>query len=69
MKRKSSLAILFAATLYLSQPALPWGTRAHAVIDRTAIDTLPDDGPVFLKKYVELHRWFSKYSRYMALSI
>jgi len=53
MKRKPSFAILLAATLSLSQPALPWGTRAHAVIDHTAIDTLPDDGPVFLKKYVE----------------
>jgi len=32
---------------------LAWGTRAHAVIDRTAVDMLPDDGPVFLKKYAD----------------
>jgi hypothetical protein len=30
-----------------------WGGRAHSVIERTAIDALPADGPVFLKKYVD----------------
>jgi hypothetical protein len=53
MKCRSSFAVLLIAALSLPQPAFPWGTRAHAVIDRTAVDTLPDDGPVFLKKYVE----------------
>jgi len=53
MKCTSSLAVLLVAVLSLPQPAFPWGTRAHAVIDRTAVDTLPDDGPVFLKKYVD----------------
>jgi hypothetical protein len=53
MKRQSSLAILLAGWLCLPQQAFPWGTRAHAVIDHTAVDTLPDDGPVFLKKYVD----------------
>jgi hypothetical protein len=51
MKRRSFLAILLVAALCIPGPAFPWGTRAHAVIDRTAVDTLPDDGPVFLKKY------------------
>lgn len=32
---------------------MAWGTRAHAVIDRTAVDMLPGDGPVFLRKYVD----------------
>ena len=31
--------------------AIPWATRGHAVIDKTAVDALPADGPVFLKKY------------------
>jgi hypothetical protein len=53
MKRRSSLAILLVAALCIPEPAFPWGTRAHAVIDRTAVDTLPDDGPVFLKKYAD----------------
>ena len=53
MKRTSCVAALLVVILGLPQPALPWGTRAHAVIDRTAVDTLPADGPVFLKKYVD----------------
>src|ERR1700728_4168289 len=53
MKRTSSLAVLLAAALCIPVPAFPWGTRAHAVIDRTAVNTLPADGPVFLKNYVD----------------
>ena len=45
-------ALLFTVCL-TPQSTLAWGTRAHAVIDRTAIDSLPDDGPVFLRKYVD----------------
>lgn len=32
-------------------PALAWGDRAHAMIDRAALATLPADGPAFLQKY------------------
>jgi hypothetical protein len=53
MKLKSSFAILVVAAMCIPEPGYAWGTRAHAVIDRTAVDTLPDDGPVFLKKYVD----------------
>jgi hypothetical protein len=53
MKRRYSLPLLLAAALCIPAPAFPWGTRAHAVIDRTAVDTLPADGPVFLKNYVD----------------
>ena len=53
MKRRSSLVIFLVAALCIPEPAFPWGTRAHAVIDRTAVDTLPDDGPIFLKKYAD----------------
>src|SRR5260370_41931665 len=52
MKGRSSFAVLLIAPLSLPEPAFPWGARAQAVIDRTAVDALPD-GPVFLKKYVE----------------
>lgn len=30
-----------------------WGQAAHAVIDRAAIEAIPDDGPVFLRKHVD----------------
>lgn len=51
MKRthKQVAALLFF-TLF-SQAASPWAWRGHEVIDKTAVDALPDDGPVFLKKY------------------
>jgi hypothetical protein len=53
MNRRSSTAALLVAMMCLPQAAYPWGARAHSVIDRTAVDTLPDDGPVFLKKYAD----------------
>jgi hypothetical protein len=53
MYAKSSVALLLIGLLATPQAGLAWGTRAHAVIDRAAVDMLPDDGPVFLKKYVE----------------
>jgi hypothetical protein len=53
MNRRCYVAALLVATLGIPETAFPWGTRAHAVIDRTAVDTLPADGPVFLKKYVD----------------
>jgi hypothetical protein len=53
MKRSSCLAALLVPILCIPEPAFPWGTRAHAVIDHTAVDTLPGDGPVFLKKYAD----------------
>lgn len=43
----SALLLVFA----FPQMASPWATRGHSVIDKTAVDALPDDGPVFLKKY------------------
>jgi hypothetical protein len=53
MNRRSSTAVLLLAMICLPQAAYPWGGRAHSVIDRTAVDTLPEDGPVFLKKYAD----------------
>ncbi len=41
------VALLFAPPL----PAYGWGHRAHSVIDQAAVETLPADGPIFLKKY------------------
>ena len=53
MKRQSYLATLLMSILCVPQPGFSWGKRAHSVIDRTAVDTLPGDGPVFLKKYAD----------------
>jgi hypothetical protein len=53
MIRSVSFTLSLVLLLGMSPSAYPWGTRAHAVIDRTAIETLPDDGPVFLKDYVD----------------
>ncbi len=53
MKTKYAPAILVIFALCIPQISFGWGHRAHAVIDRTAVDTLPEDGPTFLKKYVD----------------
>ena len=53
MNRRSSVAALLIAMLFTPEAAYPWGVRAHSVIDRTAVDMLPEDGPVFLKKYAD----------------
>jgi len=46
--------ILLAAALSLSPTiAHAWGGTAHAVIDRAAIDAIPDDGPVFLRRHAD----------------
>jgi hypothetical protein len=43
-----------AATLALLPTAAhAWGGTAHSVIDRAAIDAIPDDGPIFLRKHVD----------------
>ncbi|WP_158266219.1 phospholipase C/P1 nuclease family protein [Allosphingosinicella deserti] len=36
-----------------STAAQAWGERAHAVIDRAAIEAIPDDGPIFLRKQID----------------
>lgn len=46
--------ILLAAALSLSPTiAHAWGGTAHAVIDRAAIDAIPDDGPIFLRRHAD----------------
>src|SRR4051812_23146891 len=51
--RLSLLTTLAMAALLAMEPsaAYAWGGTAHAVIDRAALDAIPDDGPVFLRKY------------------
>ncbi|WP_246544078.1 nuclease [Novosphingobium profundi] len=44
------LAALAGVTL-VPAPAFAWGGRAHAVIDRAAIEAIPEDGPTFLRAY------------------
>lgn len=46
------LAVLSCLSL-TSVPAWAWGGQAHAVIDRAAIDSLPKDGPTFLRRYAD----------------
>ncbi len=53
MNRRSSVAALLIAMFCIPEAAYPWGVRAHSVIDHTAVDMLPEDGPVFLKKYAD----------------
>ncbi len=45
------LAVLAAAAL--PAPAFAWGGTAHAVIDRAAIEAIPDDGPTFLRRHAD----------------
>ncbi|WP_199751574.1 MULTISPECIES: hypothetical protein [unclassified Asaia] len=40
---------LIAISLLCPCTVYGWGERAHGVINRAAIDALPDDGPVYLK--------------------
>ncbi len=48
----ATIAALSALTL-APAPALSWGGTAHSVIDRAAIEAIPDDGPVFLRRYAD----------------
>lgn len=47
------LATIASVSALAPLPALAWGGTAHAVIDRAAIDAIPDDGPVFLRRHVD----------------
>ena len=47
-----SIAALAVAAA-LPAPARAWGGTAHAVIDRAAIEAIPDDGPTFLRRHVD----------------
>ncbi len=40
-------------TLFLALPALAWGPRAHAVINRVAVDSLPPGDLDFLKPHAD----------------
>jgi len=44
---------LAAAFLLCPAVAHAWGGTGHAVIDRAAIQTIPDNGPVFLRRYAD----------------
>lgn len=45
--------VLLPFVLVLTEPAHGWGQRGHLVINRLAVQSLPDDGPVFLKAHEE----------------
>lgn len=44
------LATMAALTLS-PDAAMAWGGTAHTVIDRAAIEAIPEDGPIFLRRY------------------
>ncbi|WP_347567234.1 nuclease [Sphingobium sp. BYY-5] len=47
-------SLAFAAALALLPTAAhAWGGTAHSAIDRAAIEAIPDDGPIFLRNYVD----------------
>jgi hypothetical protein len=39
--------------LLLPLPGQAWGVRGHTVANRVAVATLPEDGPTFLKNYLD----------------
>ncbi|MBN8830190.1 MAG: nuclease [Sphingomonadales bacterium] len=45
------LLATIAALSLMPGVARAWGGTAHTVIDRAAIEAIPEDGPVFLRKY------------------
>lgn len=51
--RNCALATLSLLATAHAPAALAWGGRGHAVIDFAALDTLPEDGPVFLRNYAD----------------
>lgn len=51
-----SLSFLYATITAMAlhpAPAHAWGRTAHAVIDRAAIEAIPQDGPTFLRNYAD----------------
>lgn len=48
--RSLALAAILAL---LPTTAHAWGGTAHALIDRAAIEAIPQDGPIFLRKYAD----------------
>jgi hypothetical protein len=47
------LFAIATALAMLPTAAHAWGGTAHSVIDRAAIEAIPDDGPIFLRKHVD----------------
>ncbi|MBK9167972.1 MAG: nuclease [Bryobacterales bacterium] len=45
------IAFLMAGVLVA--PAAAWGIRGHSVINRVAIETLPENGPLFLRAHTD----------------
>lgn len=44
---------MLALALIAVQGSFGWGVRGHQAINRAAVRTIPDDGPVFLKSHEE----------------
>jgi hypothetical protein len=53
LRNRKQLAVIAAILTAVPPQCFGWGQRAHAAIDQAAVESLPADGPVFLKKYVD----------------
>jgi hypothetical protein len=53
MLNRTLALTLAAALLAPSAPLLAWGATAHRVINRTAVRTLPDEVPAFVKAQID----------------
>lgn len=51
--KKQIIAIVSILLCSAPAPALAWGNRGHGMIDRAALQALPADGPVFLRRYAD----------------
>ena len=53
MRPNKFAALALLCLITTPNPGFAWGGRAHSVIDQTAVEGLPADGPTFLKQYVD----------------
>lgn len=53
MRQALFATALAAAALVTQATGVAWGVRAHTLINRVAVRTLPDSGPAFLKAHEE----------------
>lgn len=53
LKLRTCMAGVLLISLIATESAHAWGRRGHAVVDRAAVLALPNDGPIFLRQYLD----------------
>ncbi len=48
-----ALSIAIALQLVAAGPLGAWGVRGHRIVNRAAVQAIPDDGPVFVKAHLD----------------